>query len=83
MERPLRGPMAWINRRVMAGVMSATATQNVPGEPVGAINRLFGPVDRVLKWGKAQKARDRRRYYRVKKAVRAVAAAGLAASLLA
>ena len=67
----------------MAGVMSATATQNVAGEPIGALNRAFAPVDRALKWGKAQKARDRRRYYRVKTAVALAAAAGLAASILA
>ena len=82
-ERPLRGPMAWINRRVMKGVMAATATQNVPGEPIGAITRLFGPVDRVLRWGKAQKAKDRRRYYRVKKAVVLTVAAAVAASVFA
>lgn len=82
-ERPLKGPMVWLNRRVMEGVMSATATQNVAGEPVGAINRAFEPVDRLLKWGKVQKARNRKRYYRVKKAVVLAAAAGLAASILA
>ena len=82
-ERPLKPPMAGVNRWVMDGVMSATATQNVPGEPVGAINLAFEPVDRVLKWGKAQKARNRKRYYRWKRVAVLAAAAGLAASVLA
>lgn len=81
-ERPLRWPMDWINRLAMRGVMSATLTQNVEGEKVGAINRLFEPIDGFLKWSKAQKARDRKRYYAVKRAVVGAAALGLLASVL-
>ena len=82
-ERPLHPPMRALNRLVMRTVMSATSTQNVEGEPVGALNRLYGRLDGLLEIGKRQKARDRRRYYAVKKAVIAVAAAGLLASVLA
>ena len=46
-ERPLRTPlMRAINRAVSRFMGQATATENVPGEPVGAINRLYARLNR-------------------------------------
>lgn len=43
--RPVRTPLVraypWF---VCCRVMKAAETENVPGEPVGALNRLFGDV---------------------------------------
>ena len=44
-ERPLRTSLLrGLNRWVSRNVVKASATQNVPAEPVGAINRLYGNV---------------------------------------
>jgi beta-hydroxylase len=44
-ERPLRTALVrGLNRWVSRNVVKASATQNVPAEPVGAINRLYGNV---------------------------------------
>ena len=46
-ERPLYTPvMRTINRAVSRFMGQATATENVPGEPVGAINRLYARLNR-------------------------------------
>ena len=46
-ERPLRTPLVRaINRAVSRFMGQATATENVPGEPVGAINRLYARLNR-------------------------------------
>ncbi len=65
----------------MRTLMAATATQN--GKPVGALNRLYGRLNGLLQFGKRRKARDRRRYYAVKKTLVALAAAGFVAAVLA
>jgi beta-hydroxylase len=65
-ERPLIGAMARINRWVSRHVMGASATQNEPGEPIGALNRFYARVARVQKAGRALKARNRRLYYAIK-----------------
>jgi beta-hydroxylase len=67
-ERPLAPPMAAINRAAMRGVMSATRAPNLEGEPVGAINRLYGRLAAAIDAGKRLKARDRRLYYLIKNA---------------
>jgi beta-hydroxylase len=42
-ERPLKTrTMTAINRWFARNVMKASATQNVEGEAIGALNRLFG-----------------------------------------
>jgi beta-hydroxylase len=82
LERPLRAPMRQINRLVMRTVMSATATQNVEGERIGALNRAFGPVHAVLELGRPLKARHRRAYYAIKRGVVAALVLSLAANLL-
>jgi beta-hydroxylase len=44
-ERPLNTRfMRWLNRAVSTHVVKVSATQNVPTEPVGALNRLYGNV---------------------------------------
>jgi beta-hydroxylase len=81
-ERPLRPPMRQINRLVMRTVMNATATQNVEGERIGALNRAFGPVHALLQLGKPLKARNRKAYYAIKHGLAAALVFGLVASLL-
>ena len=68
-ERPLHAPMAQINGWVMRHIMRATATQNVEGERVGAINRAFGTIFAVKEAGQRLKARNRRLYYAIKYAL--------------
>ena len=65
-ERPMWGPAGAINRFIMRHVMRATATQNVEGERVGAINRAFGAIHAVKEAGQRLKGRNRRLYYALK-----------------
>ncbi len=60
-ERPLRTPlMRAINRAVSRFMGQATATENVPGEPVGAINRLYARLNRFNSaLGRWKRARPR------------------------
>jgi beta-hydroxylase len=67
-ERPVRGPMAAVNRWMIRHVMKATGTQNEEGEPVGAINRLYSRLSGLIDAGKALKAKNRPLYYLVKNA---------------
>ena len=63
-ERPLYfAPVRWFNRLFARIVMTASATQNVEGEPVGALNKFFFYAYKVRLWGKALKARSRPTYY--------------------
>ncbi len=68
-ERPMWRPAAAVNRFVIRHVMSATSTQNVEGEPIGAINRAFGTLFRIKDAGQRLKARNRRLYYTLKYAL--------------
>ena len=68
-ERPLWGPFAAVNRFMIRHVMSATSTQNVEGEHIGAINRAFGTLFRIKQAGQDLKARNRRLYYTIKYAL--------------
>lgn len=66
-ERPLRfAPLRWFNRIFARVVMTASATQNVEGEPVGAINRVFFHAYRLRLLGKRLKAANRSAYYALK-----------------
>ena len=66
-ERPLRWrPMRALNRWFARQVMSASETQNVEGERVGALNRLFPHVYKIRIGAKALKARSRATYYALK-----------------
>jgi len=63
-ERPLyTAPMRWFNRAFARLVMTASATQNVEGEPVGAINRAFYYLYQLRLKAKAVKHSHRRVYY--------------------
>jgi beta-hydroxylase len=66
-ERPLRTrTMMAVNRWVSRHVINESATQNVEGEHVGWINRIFGHVYQVRLVGKRMKAWNKRVYYAVK-----------------
>ena len=78
-ERPLRQPLAALNRWIAANVMHASRTQNVPGESVGAINRIYEQAAKLIAAGKALKARNPQLYRMLK----IDAAIGLVAVLLA
>jgi len=66
-ERPLRWrPLIALNRWFARVVMKTSATQNVDGEPIGALNRVFGHAYKIRLWGKALKQRSRAGYYALK-----------------
>ncbi len=81
-ERPLRWPINVVNGWVTRQVMSRTNTQNDEGDPVGAVNRLFERLQGVLQAGKRMKAKDRRRYYRLKRLLAIAAAILFGASVV-
>ncbi|HEX4583436.1 MAG TPA: aspartyl/asparaginyl beta-hydroxylase domain-containing protein [Burkholderiaceae bacterium] len=63
-ERPLKSRlMTGINRWFARNVMKASATQNVEGEPIGALNRMFGGFYALRLRAKQLKARSRPTYY--------------------
>lgn len=63
-ERPLRWKLpTLLNRWFGRVVMVMSATQNVPGEPIGALNRFFFHAYKIRLAGKALKQRSRRTYY--------------------
>ena len=66
-ERPLRWrPMRALNRWFAREVMAASGTQNVAGERIGALNRLFPHVYKIRIGAKALKKRSRALYYALK-----------------
>ncbi|MFZ5555305.1 MAG: aspartyl/asparaginyl beta-hydroxylase domain-containing protein [Pseudomonadota bacterium] len=66
-ERPLTSRFARsVNRWVSRHLVKASATQNVAGEKVGALNRVFGTVYRVRLLGKRIKRWNRGVYYALK-----------------
>lgn len=66
-ERPVYTPVVqWINTIFAKIVMSASATQNVEGEPVGALNKFFWYAYQVRLKGKALKEKNRTLYYVLK-----------------
>ncbi|MCG2644341.1 MULTISPECIES: aspartyl/asparaginyl beta-hydroxylase domain-containing protein [Bradyrhizobium] len=66
-ERPLKTrAMISVNRWVSRHIISESATQNVEGERVGWINRVFAYAYQVRLLGKRMKAWNRRVYYVVK-----------------
>ena len=63
-ERPLRfAPVRWLNRVFARVVMTASATQNVDGERVGAINKAFLFLYRIRLQAKKLKNRNKPVYY--------------------
>ena len=66
-ERPLKsGLVAAINRWFARNVMKASATQNVEGEAIGGLNKLFGGFYKLRVRAKALKASSRATYYLLK-----------------
>jgi beta-hydroxylase len=66
-ERPLTfRPAAWLNRFFKWTVIRASQTQNVEGEKVGLVNRIFGVVYHVRLFGKRVKEKSRFAYYVLK-----------------
>jgi beta-hydroxylase len=63
-ERPVHTPVIrWLNKVFANLVMTAAATQNVEGEPVGGLNKFFYHAYQVRLKGKALKERSRMAYY--------------------
>lgn len=66
-ERPLTfGPVRFINRHIGHAFVRAAATQNVDGERVGILNRLFNYLYRIRLLGKRVKAWNETVYYLLK-----------------
>ena len=66
-ERPLKSrAMTAINRWFARNVMKASASQNVEGEQIGALNRLFGGFYQLRLRAKQLKAWSRSTYYLLK-----------------
>lgn len=66
-RRPLNNPVARLVDGIFRQVaMRATATENVPGEKIGWMNRAFSALYRVRLVGKMIKARTRTGYYVMK-----------------
>lgn len=53
----------WINSAFSKIVMAASATQNMPGDKVGLLNRLFAPIYQIRVIGKKIKAWNKTVYY--------------------
>jgi len=66
-ERPLSNPiMRAFNRIIGWRLIRAAATENVPGEHVGILNKIFGYVYHVRLLGKRIKAWNKPTYYGIK-----------------
>ncbi|MEY1662738.1 aspartyl/asparaginyl beta-hydroxylase domain-containing protein [Isoalcanivorax beigongshangi] len=66
-ERPLRYRWAQAFNRVFQKlVVSATETENVKGDDVGALNKVFDVVYKVRAWAKGIKKKNRKLYYAMK-----------------
>jgi beta-hydroxylase len=66
-ERPMKyGFMTAINRWVSHNIVKASATQNVEGEHVGALNRVFGKIYEVHLASRKVKEWNRTAYYAMK-----------------
>jgi beta-hydroxylase len=66
-ERPLKSRMVTaVNRWFARNVMKASATQNVEGESIGVLNRMFGGFYQIRTRAKQLKAWSRTTYYVLK-----------------
>jgi len=69
-ERPVKThALAAVNHVVCTRVMRAAATENVPGEKIGFLNRIFGQVYKVRLIGKRMKKWNKTAYYAFKYAL--------------
>lgn len=83
-ERPLHTrAMTAINRWVCDHVVRESKTQNVEGEPVGALNRIFSSVYQVRLVGKRMKAWNSKVYYATKYSILGALLAGIVYSAFA
>lgn len=65
-KRPVTfAPINWINTAFSNIVMSASATKNVPGDKVGAVNKAFAWIYKVRAFGKKIKAWNKTVYYAI------------------
>jgi beta-hydroxylase len=65
--RPLTSRVVgWINRAFRDTAIRASQTENLPGEKVGLVNRIFSYVYHVRLFGKRIKERSRFAYYALK-----------------
>ncbi|ODC04765.1 aspartyl beta-hydroxylase [Terasakiispira papahanaumokuakeensis] len=63
-ERPLKADfVTTLNRLFSKTIMAASATKNVEGDKVGALNKVFANVYQVRQWGKRIKAYNKTLYY--------------------
>jgi len=66
-ERPLSNPVIrWVNRVIGRGLIRAAATENVPGEHVGVLNRVFEYIFKIRILGTRIKAWNKPVYYVIK-----------------
>lgn len=66
-ERPLSNPLVrWVNRVIGRRLIKAAATENIPGEKVGILNRVFEYVYQIRVLGTRIKAWNRPVYYLLK-----------------
>lgn len=66
-ERPLSNPVIrWVNRVIGRGLIRAAATENVPGEHVGVLNRVFEYIFKIRILGTRIKAWNKAVYYVIK-----------------
>src|SRR6266851_5169295 len=82
-ERPMKyGFMTAINRWVSHHIVKASATQNVDGENVGVLNKVFGGIYEVHLAGQRVKKWNRKVYYALKYSLTAVILGLIVASAL-
>ena len=68
--RPVNNPFArWFNAFFSGTVMRATSTENVPGEPIGLLGRMYTKVYPLRLWGKRLKAKSSLAHYTLKYAL--------------
>jgi beta-hydroxylase len=66
-ERPLSNPLArFINRCIGQPFARLAATQNVEGEKIGVLNKVFAHLYRIRLIGKRIKTWDKNAYYTLK-----------------
>ncbi len=66
-DRPLSSPvLRWINRVIGRRMAKAAATENVPGEHIGVLNRIFEYIYRIRLVGVRLKNWNKPAYYVVK-----------------
>ena len=82
-ERPMKYRfMTAINRWVSHHIVKASATQNVEGENVGVLNKVFGGIYEVHLAGQRVKKWNRKVYYALKYSLTAVVLGLIVASAL-